>query len=206
MEYSEMKAMLEKALGVEDRHLRGWRFAEAIVSLGPIEDLETAQAIIDADDNLHERAVSKDEIEYEIKLRKKWSSGLPLADHALAQHPLTAERAKNIGYKVALLAFSEFCSCSVYFTCQLLDELIEEFKSGKNRVERKCGMYASGQWPHNHYPSVLSAMAMFTQRPCWVLRHLFLPECDRSGLYGVDDPHSATVAFKRKQSEVSLTH
>lgn len=198
MEKSEMKTMLQKALGVEDLYLRGWRYAEAIVSLGPVEELEMARAIINADDNLRERAAKDkfDDIKYETELRQKWTPELPSVDQALARYPRVAERAKGVGYKVALLAFSEFCSCDVSYTCKVLEEVITEFESGANKVERRCGMYGDGQWPRNHYPSVLAAMAMFTQRPCWVLRHLFLPENGSSGLHGFD-----TVVFERRQTD-----
>jgi len=195
MEKPKLKTMLEKALGVEDPYLRGWRCAEVIVSLGPVEELEMAWAIINADDNLSEKASKDrlDEIKYEIELRQKWVSELPSVDQSLARYPRVAERAKGVGYKVALLAFSDFCSCDVSYVCMVLEEVIAEFESGANNVERRCGRYGDGQWPRNHYPSVLAAMAMFTQRPCWILRHLFLSEVSSSGLRDFD-----TVVFERK--------
>lgn len=194
MEKSEMKAMVEEALADDDNFKRGWAYAEAIVKLGSVEELEMARAIINADDNLRERAAQErfDDIKYETELRQKWMPELPLVDQTLARYPRVAERAKGVGYKVALLAFSEFCSCDMSYTCKVLEEVVTEFESGANKVERRCGMYGNGQWPRNHYPSVLAAMAMFTQRPCWVLRHLFLPKVS-SGLHDFD-----TVVFERK--------
>jgi hypothetical protein len=195
MEKPEMKALLEAVLASDDKFKRGWAFAQAIVKLGPVEELEMAREIIDADDNLRERAAedSFDDIQYETGLRQKWSSELPSVDQALARHPRVAERAKGVGYKVALLAFSEFCSCDVNYACEVLEEVIKEFDSGASKVERRCGMYGSGRWPRNHYASVLAAMAIFTQRPCWVLRHLFLPEVTSSGMHGFD-----SMVFERK--------
>jgi len=195
MEKSEMKTMLEAALADDDNFKRGWAYARAIVKLGPAEELEMARAIISADEKLREKAAkdSFDDIEYETELRQKWTPELSSVDQALARYPRVAERTRGVGYKVALLAFSEFSSCDVSYTCKVLEEVIAEFKSGANKVERRCGAYGNGQWPRNHYPSVLAAMAMFTQRPCWVLRHLFLPEINSSGLHNFD-----TVVFERK--------
>lgn len=200
MEKSEMKTMLEAALADDDTFKRGWAYSRAIVKLGPVEELEMARAIIDADGNLREKAAKDnfDDIEYEIGLRQKWTPELPSVDQSLAHYPRVAERTKGIGYKVALLAFSEFCSCDVDFTCRQLEELIEEFESGKDKVVHHCGMYAHGQWPRNHRPSVLAAMAMFTQRPCWVLQHLFLSEVGSSGLHGFD-----TVVFERRKTSLT---
>ena len=193
-----MKTMLEAALADDDNFKRGWAYARAIVKLGPVEELEMARAIINADDNLREKVAKDDfdDIEYEIKLRKKWTPELSSVNQALARYPRVAERTKGVGYKVALLAFSEFCSCDVDYACKVLEEVVKEFDSGANKVERRCGMYGSGQWPRNHYPSVLAAMAMFTQRPCWVLQDLFLTEVGSSGMSGFD-----TVNFSRRQAD-----
>ncbi len=191
-----METLLRGALAEEDNFKRGWAFAKAVVTLGPVEELEMARAIIDADDNLREKAAnsSSDDITYETGLRQRWTPHLPSVDQALALCPRMAERSKGVGYKVALLAFSEFCSCDVAFTCKLMEEVIAEFDSGNNKVERRCGMYADGQWPRNHTPSVLAAMAIFTQRPCWVLRHLFL-----SGLGSSCQHGNGTIVFERKK-------
>ena len=193
MEKSKIKTMLEKALAEEDSYKRSWAYAKSIVKLGSVKELEIARAIIDNDNNLREKVADDDNIEYEIKLRRSWVSELPSVDQALSYYPRVAERTKNVGYKVALLAFSQFCSCSVSYTCKVLEEVISEFESGANKVERRCGMYGDGQWSRNHYASVLSAMAIFTERPCWVLRHLFLSEVGKSSMYG-----TSTVAFERK--------
>lgn len=199
MDMTEMRATLETALAPNDAFKRGWSYARAIVALGPVEELEMARAIIDADGTLRAKVAEHDgkfdDIAYEIELRRKWASGsTDLVDQTLIRFRRVAERTKGVGHKVALLAFSEFCSCDVHYACQLLEEVIEAFE-GADEVERRCGPYGDGQWPRNHYPSVLSAMAMFTQRPCWVLRHLFLPEIGESGVKSFD-----AVYFKRKRS------
>lgn len=194
MQQSELKTLLEKALGVEDDFKRGWAYAKAVVRLGPVEELEMARAIINDDENLLKKAGSLDQIECETRLRKKWMPHLPSVDEALARYPRVAARSKGVGYQVALLAFSEFCICDVAFTCKLLDEVIAEFESGKDKVELlHCEIYGSGPWPRNHKASVFAAMAMFTQRPCWVLRHLFLCEVWRSGMGS-----NGTIEFQRE--------
>lgn len=198
MENSEMKTMLEGVLADDDKFKRGWAYARAIVKLGPVEELEMARATINADDNLRDRAAreSFDDITYEIELRQKWTPDLPSVDQALARYPRVAERTKGVGYKVALLEFSQFCSCDVEYACQVLEEVIKEFESGADEVERRCGAYSDGQWPRNDYPSVLAAMALFTQRPCWVLRHLLLSEVGSSGMKGFQ-----TVQFTRRSEK-----
>ena len=201
MQETEMRAMLTAALANDDLYKRGWAYAKALVRLGAVEELEMARAMVNADDNLQARVVKDhfDDIAYEIELRQRWTSELPLVDAALAHYPLVAKRAQSIGPKIALLAFSEFCSCDVAYACEVLEEVLKELESGAKKVERHCGSYGSGQWPRNHYPSVLAAMAMFTQRPCWVIRHLFLPEIVRSGMRGF-----GTVIFSRSDSIESL--
>ena len=111
MEKSEIKTMLEAVLADDDDSRRGWAFAKAIVKLGPVEELEMARAIIDANNNLREKVAKDDfdDIKYEIELRQKWMSKLPLVDQALARnYPRVAKRTKGVGYKVALLEFSEY--------------------------------------------------------------------------------------------------
>ncbi|HJN62905.1 MAG TPA: hypothetical protein QGH03_01595 [Candidatus Paceibacterota bacterium] len=198
MKQSDIKAMLEEALVDDDNFKRGWAYARAIVKLGSVEELNMAQAIIDADDNLCKKTADDDfdDIEYETGLRNKWTPELSSVDQALTRYPYVAERTKGIGYKVALLAFSEFCSCDVDYTCKILEEVVTKLESGVNEVKDNCGDYASGRWPQNHRPSVLAAMAIFTQRPCWVLKHLFLTEVGSSGMEGL-----RRVYFKRRQTD-----
>lgn len=195
MEFQEMKEMVEEALAIENIFKRDLAYAKVIVKLGPIEELEMAQAIVDARDDLRNKVAKKkfNDIEHEIKLRHKWMSKILSLNQALLSCSHVAKRTKGIGYKIALLEFSEFCSCEVTYTCKILEEIIAEFELGVNEVRRDCGTYASGQWPLNHYPSVLAAMALFTQRPCWVLRHLFLLEIKNSGICNFE-----TIYFERE--------
>jgi hypothetical protein len=195
MERFEMEMVLEAALADDNNFRRGRAYAKAIVELGSVEELMMARAIIGAKSSLRFRADTDrfdDFIKYEIELRRKWTAKLPSVDQALTRYPCVAKRTKGVGHKVALLAFSEFCSCDVDYTCKVLAEVIKDFESGADKVERCCGKYSYGKWPRNDYPSVLAAMAMFTQRPCCVLRHLFLPEVGSSGLHRLD-----TVVFER---------
>ncbi len=195
MEKTEMEAMLKVALAEKDSLKRGWNFAQEIVKLGSVQELEMVQAIIRADDKLSNKISGGDfdGIEYEIELRRTWSAKLLLVSEVVVRYPHVAKRTNSDGYKVALLVFSEFCSCDVDYVCKVLEEVIAEFEAGAKKVERRCGSYAGGQWPRNHYASVLAAMAMFTQRPCWVIRYLFLPEVDSSSC------GFKTVVFERKE-------
>lgn len=187
----EMKNLLRDALSIEDSFKRGWAYSKAIVRLGSVEELEAARAFVQSlPGKLPTRAVDEDDIEHEIGFRNQWVPHVESVDSALGNYPRVANRVQGLGYKVAILRFADFCSCDVKFACELLEEIIVELEKGCIKVERHCGPYADGQWPWNHRPSVLAAMAMFSQRPCWVMRHLFLPEVMSSGMRGF-----TTVSF-----------
>lgn len=186
MEETALQTNIRKILAIENDSERSWAFAKAMVALDLVSELEEARLFVQADERLFSLLgkSSLEGIKLEIELRTSLAHEFTQVDREIQGYPTICELRPTTALKVALLHFSLFASCDVSLTCRLLEEILKKFKSGADKYETNCGFYAEGQWPRNHRPSVLSAIATFSQRPCWVLRHMFLPNLARSGLNG----------------------
>jgi hypothetical protein len=202
---TEIQNSLREALSIEDSSKRGWAYAKAVVKIGGVEELEEAWAFIQSFPELSERARQlsmkdqDDDILYAIENQRKWIPQLEFVDSALKDYPRVAERVTGVNYKVALLHFADFCNCDVGLVCKVLEEIIKEFESGKDKVVFTKPQRHPFILPRNYRPLVEAAIAHYTQYPCWVLKHLFLPERGRSGAqigHGGD-----FVFFERKKVE-----
>ena len=202
---TEMKNSLREALSIEDSSKRGWAYTEAVVKIGGVEELEEAWAFIQSFPELSERArqLSKkdqdDDILLAIENQKKWIPQLESVDSALKDYPRVAQRGTGVNYKVALLDFANISDSDVGFVCEVLEEIIKEFESGKDKVIFPQPQRPPFFLPHNYRPLVLAAIAHYTQYPCWALKYLFLPERSCGGAQG---GHGGNfVYFERKKVE-----
>lgn len=202
---TEMKNSLREALSIEDLHKRSWAYAKAVVKIGGVEELEEAWAFIQSFPELSERArqLSKedqdDDILFAIENQKKRTPQLESVDSALKDYPRVAERVTGVNYKVALLHFADICNSDVGLVCKVLEEIIKAFESGKDKVVFPKPRRNPFFLPRNYRPLVEAAIAHYTQYPCWVLQHLFLPERGHSG---AQIGHGGNfVFFERKKVE-----
>lgn len=188
----EMKNSLREVLTIEDSHERNCEFILALIKLGSVEELKEARDFLQSlPDELKARVSYKDDIKFEIQLRKKWTSNFESVDLILLNYPTLAKRVKGIGYKVALLQFAAFTACNVDYVCQLLEEIIKEFESRVSYIRQKS--------------SLLEAIGCRPENPCWILRKLFLTEMISAiDAGGIDEDNTRCIFLNIKEDTATV--